>query len=146
MSPQIGIGVLLFREGKILLGKRKGSHGAGDWAAPGGHLEFGETPEACGARETQEETGINAGPLQAGPFVSTLFPEIEKHYITLFMLSHHSEGQPELLEPEKCEGWQWFSIDSLPEPLFSPLQTLIDQYSLEKLRAIAGSTTINQAR
>ncbi|EIC82110.1 NUDIX hydrolase [Serratia sp. M24T3] len=59
MSPQIGIGVLIFREGKILLGRRKGSHGAGDWSAPGGHLEFGETPEICGIREAWEETGIS---------------------------------------------------------------------------------------
>lgn len=41
-SPRIGVGVLIFRDGKLLLGKRRGSHGAGDWSAPGGHLEFGK--------------------------------------------------------------------------------------------------------
>ncbi|WP_369789729.1 NUDIX hydrolase [Rouxiella sp. WC2420] len=139
MSPQIGIGVLIFREGKILLGRRKGSHGAGDWSAPGGHLEFGETPEICGIREAWEETGISTGKLLAGPYVSNVFPEIDKHYVTLFMLSLCSEGEPVLREPEKCEGWQWFSIDSLPEPLFAPLRTLIDQYGIHGYNGVVNS-------
>lgn len=43
--PRVGVGVLIFRNGLLLLGKRSGSHGAGDWSAPGGHLEYGETPQ-----------------------------------------------------------------------------------------------------
>ncbi len=50
MSPKIGVGVLIIRDGKLLLGRRKGSHGAATWSAPGGHLEYGETPEACARR------------------------------------------------------------------------------------------------
>ncbi len=44
-APQVGVGVLILRDGKVLLGRRKGSHGAGCWSAPGGHLEFGEAVE-----------------------------------------------------------------------------------------------------
>ncbi|WP_134596929.1 NUDIX domain-containing protein, partial [Pseudomonas aeruginosa] len=40
-APQVGVGVLILRDGKVLLGRRKGSHGAGCWSAPGGHLELG---------------------------------------------------------------------------------------------------------
>ena len=57
-APQVGVGVLILRDGKVLLGRRKGSHGAGCWSAPGGHLEFGETLEDCAAREVLEETGL----------------------------------------------------------------------------------------
>lgn len=28
-APQVGVGVLILRDGKVLLGRRKGSHGAG---------------------------------------------------------------------------------------------------------------------
>lgn len=37
---------------------RKGSHGDGEWALPGGHLEMGESFEQCAVREVEEETGI----------------------------------------------------------------------------------------
>ncbi len=42
----------------VLVGRRKGSHGAGLWALPGGWLEWGEPIDAAGARELAEETGI----------------------------------------------------------------------------------------
>ncbi|MEK6841001.1 MAG: DNA mismatch repair protein MutT, partial [Nanoarchaeota archaeon] len=33
---KVGVGVMIFKNGKILLSKRKGSHGAGEYAFPGG--------------------------------------------------------------------------------------------------------------
>ena len=134
MSPQIGVGVLIFRDGKLLLGRRKGSHGAATWSAPGGHLEYGETPEACACRETAEETGLTLNQLEPGRFVSDVFHDVGKHYITLFMVSRDAQGEPECREPEKCDGWEWFSPDALPSPLFAPLQTLIACYGLDALR------------
>ena len=55
---RVGVGVLVTRGAEVLVGQRRGSHGAGDWALPGGHLEVGESWEACAARELEEETGI----------------------------------------------------------------------------------------
>jgi 8-oxo-dGTP diphosphatase len=43
MSDQqvrVGIGVFVFKDGKFLIQRRKGSHGTGTWSIPGGHLEF----------------------------------------------------------------------------------------------------------
>lgn len=42
----------------MLLGKRAGSHGDGTWAPAGGHLEFGESIEACARREVRQATGL----------------------------------------------------------------------------------------
>lgn len=55
---KVGIGVLVFKDGKVLLCKRKGSHGAGEYGGPGGHLEFGESILDCARRECREEVGI----------------------------------------------------------------------------------------
>lgn len=140
MSPQTGVGVLIFRDGKLLLGRRKGSHGAGDWSAPGGHLEFGESPDDCARREVLEETGLQLNTLQNGAFVSDIFPEVNKHYITLLVVSHDASGEPQLLEPEKCEGWQWFAPEALPEPLFAPLRSWLTRDGLAALQALARKT------
>ena len=53
-NSRVGIGVMIFKDGKVLLGKRKGSHGEGDWAFPGGHLDYMEGFEECARRETRE--------------------------------------------------------------------------------------------
>lgn len=137
MSPQIGVGVLIFRNGKLLLGRRKGSHGAGDWSVPGGHLEFGESPDMCACREVFEETGLQINAVHNVTFVSDLFPEIHRHYITLLVAVHHVQGEPQRLEPEKCEGWQWFAPEALPQPLFAPLRTWIARDGLAALQALA---------
>lgn len=57
-SPKVGVGVFVMRNGQVLIGKRKGAHGEGEYSFPGGHLEYMESFEGCARRETQEETGI----------------------------------------------------------------------------------------
>ncbi|HEY4060167.1 MAG TPA: NUDIX domain-containing protein, partial [Kofleriaceae bacterium] len=59
--PRVGIGVLVMKDGKLLLGKRRGSHGEGEYASPGGHLEHLERVADCAAREVAEETGLVIG-------------------------------------------------------------------------------------
>ena len=56
--PKVGVSVVLKFNDMVLVGKRKGSHGDGTWAFPGGHLEYGETIFECGKRELEEETNI----------------------------------------------------------------------------------------
>ena len=65
---RVGLGVLLFRgPDEILLGQRLNAHGALTWGPPGGHLEFGESFEACASRECLEEVGVK---IQAIEFVA----------------------------------------------------------------------------
>ena len=62
------------KKGKILLGQRKNAHGEGTWAFPGGHLEFGESLEACAAREVLEETGLVLNDVRKYGFADDIFP------------------------------------------------------------------------
>ena len=125
--PRIGIGVIVCRNDTVLLGKRKSSHGAGDWAFPGGHLEFGEAIFDCAIREVKEETGLTISNLKSGPYTNDIFLAEGKHYVTLFVLAECGEGEVQLLEPEKCEAWGWFSWSALPSPRFLSLQNLLQQ-------------------
>jgi 8-oxo-dGTP diphosphatase len=117
--PRIGIGVFVCRGDKILLGLRKGAHGAGEWALPGGGLEQWESPEACAVREVEEETGLVISDLVRGPYTNDLFPADGLHYVTLFYSGVSPAGTPVVVETTKCEGWGWFTLDQLPSPRFA---------------------------
>ena len=127
--PLVGVGVAVLRGKKVLLGRRRGSHGAGDWSFPGGHLEFGESVAECARRELAEETGLTVISMREGPWTNDIF-EGDKHYITIFVFVDESDGDPKLLEPNKCEGWQWFDCNDLPEPLFGSINSLLKKATL----------------
>lgn len=131
-KPSIGVGVVVINDGKVLLGKRKGAHGVGDWSFAGGHLELKESVEECAKRELEEETGLKALSLKLGPWTEDVI-ENDKHYVTLFVFVNAFEGEPKLLEPNKCEGWKWFDWKNLPSPLFLPIKSLIAKVGLESL-------------
>ena len=123
--PYIGVGIIVLKSGKILLGKRKNSHGEGSWQFPGGHLEFNESIEACARREVFEETGIHIKNLRLGPYTNDIFTKDNKHYVTLYVIADYDRGKLFLKEPNKCEKWDWFSWNDLPHPRFIPIQNLL---------------------
>jgi len=125
--PRIGVGVVIRKDNKILLGKRKNAHGTGSWCPPGGHLEFMESIEDCARRETMEEVGLKIKNTQKAVYTEDFFKEEDKHYLTMLVTTDWESGEPELLEPEKCEEWRWFAWNELPEPLFLPMQNHIKQ-------------------
>lgn len=121
---RIGVAVIVWRDNRVLLGQRLGAHGAGTWATPGGHLDFGESIEACAQRELAEETGLRASAFKPGPFTNNVAASKGLHYVTLFMVARGVSGEPQRLEPGKCAGWEWFGWSALPSPLFAPLASL----------------------
>lgn len=127
-NPRVGVCVLITKNNKILLGKRKGSHGDGTWSTPGGHLEFFEKIKECAIREVKEETDMDIEISEDEIFTITndFFEKENKHYITLY-LKAKTDQEPKNMEPEKCEEWKWFSLDEFPENLFVPIQNLLKQ-------------------
>ncbi|TAL50512.1 NUDIX domain-containing protein [Patescibacteria group bacterium] len=125
--PKVGIGVLIVKDGRVLFGCRRGAHGAGTWSPSGGHLEFGETWEECARRETREEVGIEIQNIRLAGVVNNYQPDWGTHYITIFMRADYASGDPRVCEPEKCSGWEWFTWENLPTPLFAPVQSLLVQ-------------------
>lgn len=123
--PLVGIAVLVMKDGKLLLGKRRGSHGAGEYASPGGHLEHGESFAACAAREVMEETGLVIGEPRFLR-VMNVMDYAPKHYVDLAFVADWVRGEPEVREPTKVETWQWYSLDELPTPLFAMLPTAVE--------------------
>ncbi|MGD8293754.1 MAG: NUDIX hydrolase [Desulfobacterales bacterium] len=123
--PLIGVAVIVIKEGRVLLGKRKNAHGSGTWAFPGGHLEFNESIKACARREVFEETGLQIKNLRYGPFTNDVFADEEKHYVTLFVISDYDSGSPVAKEPHKCDKWAWIPWPPDVQPCFLPITNLL---------------------
>jgi len=130
--PKVGIGVMIFEKGKVLLGKRRGSHGEGEYAFPGGHLDYLETIEDCAKRETFEETGIEIKNIRF-QFLANVRKYKPKHYLHVGIIANYKRGKVRLREPEKCEYWNWYTLDKLPKPLFKMAKLAIDAYKTKRI-------------
>ncbi len=126
---QTGVAAIILNHDRVLLGKRLGSHGAGTWSFPGGKLEYGESPYNCALREVKEETGMNVRIIDRLPCITTndIFEKDGLHFTTLYFRASSNREKPRIIEPEKCEEWEWFSWNNLPKPLFLPIKNLIKQ-------------------
>ncbi len=106
------VDVFVVKDGKILLGKRQNTFGAGFWGLPGGHLEKSETVVQAALRELKEETGLVAA---SAEFVVVFNNNNrEEPYIHFGMLATGVSGEPKLMEPEKFSEWEWFDLKDLP--------------------------------
>lgn len=128
--PKVGVGVIIEnKEGKVLIGKRKGSH-APYYSIPGGHLEAGESFEKAAIKEVLEETGLEI----IAPKVICVTNNLDtyksegKHYISVALVADEFKGTPVVLEPDKCEGWQWVDPRAIPKPYFDASAFAIECY------------------
>lgn len=125
--PGVGIGVIIQNEqGQILIGKRQGSH-APYYSIPGGHLENGETFEEAAIKEIKEETGLHISDLNLVALTNNLrtYHESGKHYVSITFLCTCYRGEPQVMEPGKCESWGWHDPCDLPQPHFDASELAI---------------------
>ncbi|KKU86408.1 MAG: NUDIX hydrolase [Parcubacteria group bacterium GW2011_GWA2_47_9] len=120
-----GVGIIINKDWKVLLIKRRGSHGAGTWAPPGGHIDYGESVKACAKREVREETGIEIKNLRIIGFIEDIFKKDKKHYITIWVKADWKSGEISQNHEEFSEIG-WFSWKKLPKP-----RTLFFEHYLE---------------
>lgn len=116
--PRVGIGILILKDQKVLLGRRKGSHGAGQFAFPGGHLEHLEPFEDRARRETREEGGLEIENVRFR-FLANLRQYHPKHHMHIGLISDWKSGEPKVMKLQKCESWNWRNIESVPKELFA---------------------------
>ena len=126
-QPKVGVGVMIIKYGSVLLGERKGSHGEGEYAFPGGHLEYMESFEQCAHRETLEECGVEIEHIRF-QFLANVKTYVPHHYVHIGLLADWKSGVPEVLEPEASGSWEWYDLDHLPHPLFEMCRLAVDSY------------------
>ncbi len=95
-------------------------------------MEFGESFEDTAKREVEEETGLRN--ILVSDLVCVSNDRVYgKHFITIGMLAAWTEGEPEVMEPEKAANWAWYAPEEIPENLFLPSKAVIESWLAGKI-------------
>ncbi len=126
--PMVGVGAVVWREGKVLLIKRGKAPFRGEWSLPGGAQELGETIEDCARREVREETGCEIGALTLlGAFDSIERDDrgkFEYHFTLIDFDAAWVSGEPSPGEAETDA--RFFALDELDAlKLWHPIKDVI---------------------
>jgi 8-oxo-dGTP diphosphatase len=124
--PRVGVGVLIARDGCVLMARRVSGQRPGWWGWVGGKLEFGETLQQCAIREAQEEAGVEVGNLRL-LCISSIIVE-DQHWIDVEFLGEIISGEPHTAAPDELTEWAWYPIDALPSPIFEPAERALKSY------------------
>ncbi len=135
MKPGLGVGIMIVKENKILLGLRnpdkvKASselQGQGTWTMPGGKVEFMEKLVDAAKRELEEETSLKATRLDFLCISDDMTDTA--HFVTAGFIVREYTGEVKIMEPETILEWKWFDLNNLPSNLYKPSQKCIEKYN-----------------
>lgn len=121
------VGAVIRRGAEVLIAQRMpGKHEALLWEFPGGKLEPGEAPEACLAREIQEELGVA---IRVGPVLGDVTHDYGERRIHLTCYwAELVAGEPRALE---CHAIRWVRRDELDGFAYAPADVPL----VERLKA-----------
>ena len=109
-------GMLILREGRVLLVHRNLEPYLGYWDIPGGFLQEEELPETAALREVVEETGLRARVVDFLGFYGDHYDyQGDRYAILNIYFVGAAEGEP--TPGDDADGWRWFPLDDLPEQI-----------------------------
>ena len=115
--PWVGVGVVIFKDDKVLLVRRAKPPRAGSWSIPGGMQELGETAAQAGIREVCEETGITVAIDGLIDIIDVIVPEddgrIRTHYTLIDYHAHWLAGEPQAADD--VSDARWVPLDKLTD-------------------------------
>ena len=129
--PVVGVGVLVLKtiDGKqhALVGKRLSHPGTGKYEFPGGFIDHMESFEESAKREVFEETGVTIKNVRFLRILS-MRDYSPMHFIDVGLVAEWDDGNPTDKEPDSSQGWDWYDMDNMPEPLFISKLGLVEAY------------------
>lgn len=113
--PIVGVGAVIFENGRVLLVKRGHAPMQGEWSLPGGALEVGETLHEGIKREVLEETGLIVEPVAMIEVFDRIVRDgadrIQFHYVLVDYLCRVTGGLA--ASASDAADLHWAALDQL---------------------------------
>jgi len=116
-------------EGEILLVKRAKPPFAGEWALPGGFMEWGENAEQAVAREVKEETDVRVKPVRMTGVYSDPARDPERQPVAVAFLCEYVSGDAK--GGDDAGEARWWLLSWIPQLAFDHSKIIRD--ALEQL-------------
>lgn len=109
------VALLVIKDNKVLLMKRCNTgYMDGYYGMVSGHLEQNESLKQAIIRETLEEIGVSVSETNID-IVCVIRRGDNDNYFNYFLVANKFEGEPTIMEPDKCEELIWADLNCLPE-------------------------------
>jgi 8-oxo-dGTP diphosphatase len=115
-APSLTVDGLLMKENSLLLIQRKHEPFQGQWALPGGFVEYGERTEDAVIREVFEETGLEVQVRMLLGVYSDPTRDPRGHTVTVVYLVEHISGS--LNAGDDAGSAKFFKMNELPALAF----------------------------
>ena len=111
--PEVCVGAVVIDDDRLLLVRRGFGPAAGEWALPGGRVEFGETMIEALVREVAEETGLDVA---VGDYIGHV--EVlgeDTHYVIHDFYATVFDSTAPLRAGDDAQEVAWFDLHVVSE-------------------------------
>lgn len=120
---------ILIQDGNVLFGRRQNTeHMSGKFGFPSGHVDGGEPLLEALRREVDEEIGVSFDndDAELKHVMHRISSTDGSERLDFFFVISKWQGEPTIMEPDKCSELSWQPKDNLSEDVIYYLKEVLD--------------------
>jgi ADP-ribose pyrophosphatase YjhB (NUDIX family) len=130
LDPKVSCGVLVEREGRVLLVRRRNEPGRGLWCLPCGFEDADESPEQAARREAREEAGLDVA--LDGVLGIYYYADDPRGAGIMVVFRAHCDPAATPTPGDDADDIGFFTPDDLPPISYYPHRRALDDWAMSR--------------